>query len=211
MMRVDPRALHPVGYPALFKTFLVERTLKAPSAFVLVDIKYNALRLLDGGMTERSPAAIRLTLERGGKFVHVKRRNKLRVYTSILVAQKTGKWREMEENSVAVKDKQVRVSPRLALESIESDLFLERQVAGWLESLDASTIAYEDMFAEDGRFSDEALDLASRLLKKRVIEEPAAQKNLKKQNPEPLAEVITNFDEVQQFFETTPHAWMVAE
>lgn len=202
--------LHPTSYPILFNKFLEERVLNAKSKHVLVDVKYNALRYLDGGMTERLPTVIRQLNARGARFLHVRRRNKLRVYVSVLVAMKTGRWRDSGDDSLSLDERMVDVPLASALESVLSDIWFERKVAEWVKGFRNWEIDYEDMFDDDGAFSEKAIEIASELLNKTVAMANVKRVRLRKQNPEPLREVVRNFDQLTEFFGKTPHAWMLS-
>jgi LPS sulfotransferase NodH len=206
----DVLNLHPTAYPALFNRFLEERVLNAKAKYVLVDVKYNALRYIDGGMTEKLPAVIRQLNARGASFLHVRRRNKLRVYVSVLVAMKTGRWSDAGDGSLSLEERMVDVPPLPALESVQSDIWFEGKVAEWIKGHRGWEIDYEDMFDQDGAFSDKAIETAGQLLNKTVTTENAKRVTLKRQNPEPLNEVVRNFDQLKGLFDKTPHTWMLS-
>ena len=108
--RQDVAALHPTGFSRLFEEFLQENILRDRAAKALIDIKYNALRFIDGDIIEKTPVAIKLLADRGATFLQIIRRNKLRVVISLLIAQKTGQWRSATTADRGDQRRRVRVS-----------------------------------------------------------------------------------------------------
>ena len=184
--------------------------LNTKAKYVLIDVKYNALRYVDGGMTEKLPTVIRQLNKHGARFLHIRRRNKLRVYVSVLVATKTGRWSDAGDGSLSLEERMVERPPVSALESVQLDIWFEGKVAEWINGLRGWEIDYEDMFDQEGAFSDKAIETASQLLSTSVTTENTKRVKLKKQNPEPLNQVVRNFDQLKEFFGDTPYTWMLS-
>jgi hypothetical protein len=65
------------------------------------------------------------------------------------------------------------------------------------------------MFAPGGDFAPETLAVAKELLGTARAENVTAHVTLRRQNPEPLSELVVNFDDLAQQFAQTDHAWML--
>lgn len=209
--QADPAFLHPTMYPHLFKTFITENISATRDEHVLLDIKYNALRIIDMGMSEAVPTTIRFLEEQGATFLHIIRRNALRIFVSKCIALKTGLWRETSSKQVPLEDKKLLIPPGEALLAVEAHERQETQVRGWLESRRSEVLVYEEMFEKDGTFSEKALAIAGALLNKTVPKNSTEKVALKKQNAEPLAEYVLNFKQLTTVFHNTPYAWMLDE
>ena len=209
--RQDVAALHPTGFSRSFEEFLQENILRDRAAKALIDIKYNALRFIDGDIIEKAPVAIKLLADQGATFLQIIRRNKLRVVISLLIAQKTGQWRSATTADRGDQRRRVRVSPLRALDTVESDTRLEEHVARWLADLPHKVISYEEMFKEDGAFSTAAITTARELLHLSPNQEVFTGVKLKRQNPESISDLVENFDDLERCFAGTAHSWMVSE
>lgn len=203
----NPVAIHPTEYPRIFRSFLGELRAMGGGRPAAIDIKYNALRIVDGGIAEGVPAAIRIAAGEGARFVHLRRENLLRVQVSLAVAQATGRWRETEEQgSIPVSARRVRLDPVGTLQQVAADAALARNVSAWLAHLPHHTLTYETLFAPGGHFAAEALTAVAALLTPDFV---APTPVMRQQNPEPIAELVANFDEMVRVFSDTEYAWML--
>lgn len=203
----NPIAIHPTEYPRIFRSFLGELRAMAGGRPAAIDIKYNALRIVDGGISEGVPAAIRIAAGEGARFVHLRRENLLRVQVSLAVAQATGRWRETEgQGSIPVSARRVRLDPAGTLQQVAADAALARSVSAWLTHLPHHTLTYETLFEPNGHFAAEALTVVAALLTPDFVAPTPA---MRQQNPEPIAELVANFDELVRVFSDTDYAWML--
>ena len=202
----DIGLLHPDNQRPLFREFLREQVAASPEVNAILDVKSNAMRLLDGGMFEPLPSAVRILTEFDARFVQVIRRNKLRVHVSEAIAQLTGIWRQAGDQGPQVADKRVQINAEVALHAVESSLELDRRAAFSF----SHPIYYEDMFDEDGAFSEIARETAAALLDVEVSALAERPLKLAKQNPEPLRDIVENYDELGELMARTPHEWMLA-
>jgi LPS sulfotransferase NodH len=203
----NPTAIHPTEYPRIFRLFLDEVHTLAAGKRPAIDIKYNALRIVDAGMSEGVPSAIRICAEHGARFVHLRRQNLLRVQVSLAVAQVTGRWRETRDGGpMPISDRRISLEPNSTLARVASDEALANSVSGWLDGLPHDTLTYETLFAPNGEFSTATLDVVRALTKSdRVASSPA----LRQQNPEQLEDLVANFADLSRVFAGTRYEWML--
>ncbi len=124
--------------------------------------------------------------------VHLRRRNVLRTLTSRKVAGLTNVWRERSDSSAVIEKPTVRFSAQ----ELE-DAFEQNEI--WADSCTARfgthpllEIAYEDLLSDAS-----ALERVCRFL---GAPPRAMSTTLRRQNPEDLAALITNFDELRAHF-----------
>lgn len=209
--KIDPICLHPERYPELLQTYITESILSAQVEHAVIDLKYGDLRYITSAIPKIVPVTINIFAEQRASFLHIIRRNKLRSFVSLLIGRKTGRWREIISNYIPTQKKQLLVPPQEALEAVKTHKEWEEKVGEWLKDHRSETIAYEEMFEKDDSFSEKSLAVASALLKKVVTKESEEKVTLKKQNAEPLAELVLNFEELAAVFRGTPYAWMLDE
>ena len=161
---------------------------------LLVDIKYNGA--LNFGSVFVGPTMVntlihKLSLHRA-TVIHVLRRNKLSLLTSVEMARKTGQWRLQhgQERHIATIGLDLRKLPaRIAAEEA-LDAYFTAQLAGIGARI---PVVYEDMFMPDGSFAKGCFMQVAQ----RFAIEPAFDfgPRLAKQSA-PLSTAIANFAEV---------------
>jgi hypothetical protein len=160
------------------------------------------------------------------RVVHLKRRNQLRRYVSLRMAEATGRWLDeapVRPPGVASLVERLRrrgialarragfparkrpARPRLRLtreECLKGFAENEREVARIGAMFDAHpqlTLWYEDIL----RGRDEAFGRVQRFL---GVEPVRLAVTLRRQNPEPLRDIIENYDELRAALADTPYA-----
>lgn len=213
-IKKDKKYIHPDWHREVFKEFLDFLEEKFDNEIILLDIKYNALNIIDSGsLYQEVPFAIKELASRQSYFVHITRKNKLKILVSELIAQRTGMWGQTQDNNSGItKDKKIYLSSEMALQTISRDEAFESKVSQCISIFTNSfSISYEEMFEKDGGFSQSSQNIASEIFSLRPNELKYDSVSLIKQNPEPLEDLIENFDDLKSEFSDTPYAWMVAD
>ncbi len=162
------------------------------------------------------------------KVVHLRRRNALRMLVSLKLAQETGVWVEPETKITKAglmdalrrplkaaararrnlrRPEQLKNQPRRRVMVSPDDLF-EYSVKSHLTGKkfdelfarhEALPVFYEDLLAVGGTaFADVQSFLG--------VEPAPVEITLRRQNPEPIAELVENYDELAELFKDTPAA-----
>ena len=133
------------------------------------------------------------------KIIHLRRRNKLRSYLSLKIAEQTNQWIEGQR----------KIKPPLAKRQIlinKQDMFVyfskmelwERQASERFREREVLNVYYEDL-------ATNFVDTISRVTKFiNVTKWNRQYMGIRKQNAEPMEELILNFDEIEEALTNTP-------
>lgn len=194
-----PSLIHPSRQGAVFEDYLKFITTEYQGTPVVMDIKFPALSLIKNRV-HGTPEVIKLLNKKNARFLIITRKNKLRCYISEQIALRNKKWHgDFSTRSP------VRVNVRDALAYVSQSQARASALKSWLEGSIFLETSYEEMF--DGSFfSKPAIEVASILLGKDVA---TSKPTYEKQNPEHIAELVTNYSELQDAFTETDFAWML--
>jgi len=127
------------------------------------------------------------------KVIHLKRRNKLKILTSVKLARLTRQWSLRADENPLSNKLQISLTP----EECENEFL---QIEGWEMKYDQLfqyhpliNVYYEDLIADIPLMTKQILDFL------KVPYKPLTT-NLKKQSNRPLSEIITNYSELQAYF-----------
>jgi hypothetical protein len=130
------------------------------------------------------------------KVIHLLRRNRLKTVISLEIAFKTGRWTK-SRNVGAPVDKRLHLDPAMVLARLEEIEEGEKATRARFAGREMLEVVYEDLvrspregFAAIGEFLG-ITDLQPERIR------------LKKQNPEPLQRLITNFEELEAALRNT--------
>lgn len=165
----------------------------------------------------------RLAQERDLRVIHIRRRNLLRMFLSTRIALRTGVWVERRRLTwanlyVALRHPlraagrlrrplrrpeaaQVRaaISPEACLRFFQRAEDEAARVDALFRDRELLQVSYEELTGDRERaFADVQTFLG--------VEPRALQVATRRQNPEPLRELIANYDELHQTFQGTPYA-----
>ncbi len=136
------------------------------------------------------------------KIIHLMRSNHLRLFLSLQIAQKTHQWFENRPGiKPPLEQRQVRIDQRQLVTFIEMSLLWREQVQQRFKDRAILEIYYEDMVADFDRVVTEAITFIG------AKQWDRTKVNLRKQNPEPLRDLILNYDELKSALAKTP--WCV--
>ncbi len=209
--RAEPGLIHPETHRWLFPAYIDALRSAADGRPLAIDVKHYALGFVPpiGEIGRARPYIFDFIADQGAALVRIVRRNKLRMVISEEMSIRTDVWR-VERPEEFVRDKPTlrlepdRVAARIT-ELTEQDAAVDRLAATcprlW-------RLTYEEMFRPDGRFSASATAAAKGALGRADVHD--APDNLR-MNPEPMARLVANFDEIARALATGPHAWMTAE
>ena len=123
------------------------------------------------------------------KIIHLVRKNYLRTVVSLAIAGKTNEWLN-RKNNVSIGDKRVELDPKDVVKKIDNIVRQEALTRSRFQNREIIEVAYEELTAnpeEEFKRIGEYLDVSG--INVSMIP-------LKKQNPEPLEELIVNYAEV---------------
>ena len=123
------------------------------------------------------------------KIIHLTRNNSLRMFASLKIAQKTGEWTK-SWNSTPLKAKQVSLNMDETIEFINQYGQRKNLFNKLFENHHLLNVSFEELVYN----SQDSLNTIQKFLSlphKRLISA------IKKQNPEPLSELISNFDKIK--------------
>jgi hypothetical protein len=208
-IKVDPSAVNPARHPALFDKFIERLRAKSRGAPVAIDLKYfafNAMPTRDD-LLGRRPYTVQYMQRANAHVLHVVRRNKLRIHVSEEIAKLTSRWSAQRQDQLPKHKPRLLLDPRLTLKRV-AELHKEEETARKLLAAcqDCREFVYEEMFDAEGNFTLAVGEIAKAILDvARIDRRPP---NLR-MNPEPLSELVENYEEVRSEFAATPFGWMV--
>lgn len=127
------------------------------------------------------------------RVIHLKRRNILRTLVSREIADRTGVWAEQESRGRPTAKKQISLSPSALRRGFEQTRRWERDFDRRFAQHALLTIFYEDLVEDPvATFRD-----VTRFLGIDMREPEIATQ---RQNPEPLHQLITNLEDLQDEF-----------
>lgn len=133
------------------------------------------------------------------KIIHLMRRNRLRTLVSLAIAFKTDVWLQTNFlKKVPLEKKRVYLDPESLFTQIMQIESWEAQARSRFAHRDVLEIYYEDLVENFDAVAAEAIDFvgAKRWNPNRI--------GYRKQNPEPLEQLISNFPEVNGALRNTP-------
>lgn len=204
----QPALVHPQSHPALFWDYVKHLRSIAKGAPLAMDVKYFGLNVIPTreDVDGRGPFLFNYMVESGARVVHVVRQNKLRILVSEELSKATGLWSVSREEDKLTEKKPLTINPKAALTFIDAQLNQQKRVAVQLNRVsDLEAIEYESMFDGDV-FSEHTLQVARRFMAKQDID--PRPRNIR-MNPEPIAQLVENFDELAAALRGTPHEWML--
>ena len=134
----------------------------------------------------------------GLKVIHLKRRNILSTHVSKEIAGKTDKW-TTTGNTVPVNERTICLSPEDCLKAFEETRQWENHFNDFFNNNNGGRnydVYYEDLITN----TDDELKKILHFLNQ---DEYELKTSLKKQNPEPLNKLISNYDELKNHFQGT--------
>lgn len=139
------------------------------------------------------------------RIIHIKRNNLLRTYVSKLIAEKTGAWRSPSEKRDGHIEKQVTVDTEHCINSLKKTIQWEDQYGKKMfPNHPYMEITYEELISNlQGTMNNIMAFLNVKQKKVKSI--------LKKQNPEPLKDLVTNYHELVTALEKTEFNHLIEE
>lgn len=209
-VRDEPELVHPQHHNRLFEEFVRRLRREARGRRLAIDLKYFALNLipLREDVEGKQPFILRYIDRVGAHVLHIVRRNKLRIHVSEEMARATGKWSAGSARQLVAEKPKLTLDPVAALRIVGKLIQQDAKVARLLQPIEGSaTLVYEEMFDPDGRFAAGAAAAAARAMGLAEVDRTPANVRM---NPEPLADLVANHDEIAAAFRDTEHAWMLA-
>jgi LPS sulfotransferase NodH len=137
------------------------------------------------------------------KVIHLKRKNSLSMIVSMKVAFKTDQWGiTSEAERIDAAKKQVHLDYDFLLERFEQIELWEKNIPKLFDRSPIQNVFYQDLV---GQYQQTVEGLFDFLALPQISLEKAEIKH-KKQNPEPLNQLIDNYDELKEKFADTPWA-----
>lgn len=144
-----------------------------------------------------------LAARRDLRIIHLRRRSVLRTVVSLRIAEKAATWHRRADGSghLPVDRRRIRLEPE--------EVRHAAKVAKWVNGIAAERfpdhavlqVAYEDLVSHPAREDQRILDFLG-------INHQPLRTTLVRQNSEPLADLVENFDELKSIFaETELAAW----
>lgn len=129
--------------------------------------------------------------------IHLKRRNHLRMLTSTKLAKKTGKWASSDSvQNVDPSEKKITFTMEELIQKFEKVEYWEEKGKTYFSDQKYIAITYEDLVENRNATIEEiSAFLGTNFVK--------SSTTLQKQNPEPLEDLITNYDDLKQQFSGT--------
>lgn len=205
----NPHYVHPQHHAQLFREYIERERREAGGKKLAMDVKYFGLNLIpqNEDVDNRAPFVVNFMRNNKAHVVHIIRRNKLRVYVSEEMSRATGKWSAEKAEHVLTEKPKLQIDVKQALQFIDRLTQQDDRVKTMLDTIPmVARLYYDEMFTEDGLFSEHVQDVAARFMDRDAVDPKPG--NLK-MNPEGLPELVGNYDELTQALQGTRHEWML--
>lgn len=130
------------------------------------------------------------------KVIHIKRKNLLRNFVSLKIAAKTNEWRSFNQSSNTI-EKKIKLSKEECLQEFETQKITTLNLDNKFKDHNTIEIFYSDLVKN----KQETMDNIFQFLNTKSIK--IQDTILKRQNPEPISELITNFEDLKDKFKNT--------
>jgi LPS sulfotransferase NodH len=207
-VREDPKHIHPERHGELFREFIKSTNAKADGKPLAIDVKYFGLNLIPAreDIDGRQPFIFNYLANSRSWVVHIIRKNKLRIIVSEKMAQKTAVWSAVEAHQLVTKKPKLRLECDEVIPLIRKLIDQDEHVERLLKSIsNLHSLIYEEMFS-GFEFSKETMAVAESVMGRSGLQR--TPRNLR-MNPEPLTELIENFEDVIEVLKNTEFAWML--
>jgi hypothetical protein len=202
---------NPLRHRGLFYSYVNKLRELAGGRRLAMDVKYFALNLIpqEEDVLGERPFIVDYMREQNANVVHVVRRNKLRVHVSEQMAYATGRWSAGDHSSIPESKPQLKLDVEKAVAFIERQIILDQHVTKLLDTIPRVVrLHYDAMFDADGLFTQAVQQVAAQVMDLDAVDPKPG--NLK-MNPEPLADLVANYDALAEALAATPHAWMLSD
>jgi len=142
--------------------------------------------------------------DRDIKIIHLLRENLLRIHISRMIAGKTDEWISKNDNKRSVDSKRVEIDVDSLLLDIETTVNYIKKTREDFNKHDMIEVTYENLVKNNKVVLETILNF---------IEVPTLELNtpLKKQNPEQLEQLISNYQEVKEKLDNTKYSYLLNE
>jgi len=178
----------------------------------LIDVKYGYVNFFDSWWRVRyRPAMMQLAQGEGFKYIHMVRRNKIEILSSLQQAMQSNSWVQANDRaSPEAYLRPVEMDIDRAIYKIETLIMEEEVVRSYLNDsphhLAVHTIEYEDLFARD---VDIAMRTRRSLAEFLEVREDQLVPKVMKQDNRALDARISNYEELSRLLAPTKYAWML--
>lgn len=202
--------IHPENHEELFYEYIEDIRNKTQKNRIIFDVKYFSLDSIPtrGESLLGIPFIFKYIKENDCSAIHIIRKNKLKVFVSEEIANKTGIWSASDEDSLLNKEeKKINIDIYVLIEFINSENKKDNIVSILMDSVKNNyRLYYESMFSSENLFSQESISIASQVMNKNIDTIHAG--NLK-MNPESLEDLVYNYEEVYYSLKGTRYEWML--
>ena len=138
------------------------------------------------------------------KIIHLQRKNLLRVHTSRLIAEKTDIWSTKSEREIGVNEKKVSVDVLKVIEDFETTSEHIKKTKDLFKNHEVLDVYYENLVNNQ---EEETV----KILRFLGAQQMNLKSQLKKQNPEKLKNLISNYEEVRGKVKDTEYSFWLKE
>ena len=130
------------------------------------------------------------------KIIHIKRRNTLRALVSLKIATKTNQWRSFNEKS-DIENKQISLTKDECIKEFELQKKIYSEIDNIFNRHKITEVYYTDLINNRQETMNDVFDFLN-------VEKIKLQNTvLKKQNPEPISELVVNYSSLKNEFQNT--------
>ncbi len=137
------------------------------------------------------------------RIIHIKRKDLLRTYVSKLIAEKTGAWRSSQEKKGVDFKKQVEIDIEDCIDNLRNSVQVETEFGiAMFPNHPYLELTYEELTTDIQGTMSKVLEFLE--VKKIKVNSP-----LKRQNPEGLNELVSNYDDLAEALRKTEFGYLV--
>ncbi len=205
----DKNLIFPAHHQRIFNDYIGFLRLQSAGRPIAMDVKYNNYNLLTPPHKLMKSESFIIDYMQASKapVIHIERKNKLRIYISQLIAQKTGIWGIGKKENIPSGRLGITVdlkNMQQELKNITHATEIARKKLSKLEHV--YEISYETMFDSEGNFSTDIMQIVRDVLAIQQVNPKPAHVKI---NSEPLTEIIANYAAVARVLAGTDYEWML--
>ena len=153
----------------------------------------------DGSESEREAIWAQLAAIDNLKIVHLRRENVLRALISKEIAAQSGEYFSTKKSNGPKSPKRIEFKPEKLHEELDNNELREKTCLSRFNHCEKLDITYEKLVSNPSETHQALCAFLN-------VDQVSLSSDLKKQNPEPINEILTNYAELEEYFSNTAYS-----
>ena len=153
----------------------------------------------DASESEREAIWAQLAAIDNLKIVNLRRQNVLRALVSKEIAAQSGEYFSTKKSNGSKSSKKIEFKPEKLHVELDKNEHREKTCLNRFNHCEKLEITYEQLVSNPGETHQALCDFLN-------VDQVSLSSDLKKQNPEPIKEILTNYTELEEYFSGTAYS-----